>query len=275
MWSLRRTTMIAAAVLAGALLWSVAVGGSASPAVTCPPVVAHRGAGAGFPSGSRAAFPAAVGLGATILEFDVRFARTGEPVVYHDAEISAGTNGTGLVAELSLAQLRQFAIDGTTPGTQRSIPTLGEVLHDSKQAGAQRYIIELKTRPTATQRRAFLTQINAVGLSPRVVVESFSAATLADIATAAPALKRAMVVSRYTDPAVVRRSGTAFVPHYSLVTDAYVRDLHAAGVTEIYPWTANTRGTWSAMAGAGVSGTITDLTANYLIAHCRIPVRRH
>ena len=214
-------------------------------------------------------------MGATIVEFDVRFARTGEPVVYHDADVAAGTNGSGLVDQLSLAELRQFDIDGTTPGTQRYIPTLGEVLTDSKQAGAQRYIIELKTRPTASQRRAFLGQVNALGLSSRVVVESFSAATLGDIANAAPSLKRALVASKHTDPAVVRRAGTAYVPHYSLVTGDYVRALRAAGITEIYPWTANGTAAWKAMADAGVSGTMTDMTGIYQVARCRVAARRY
>lgn len=229
-------------------------------ALRCPALIAHRGAGAGPVGGSRAAFPAALKAGASGLEFDVRFTRDGVPVVYHDASITSGTNGSGTISGKTYRTLMRYRIDHARTG-QRYIPTLRQVLHDTPSA--KLLIVELKTKPTARQLRTFLAAINDHRPS-RVIVESFSADTLAMVAKAQPSLRRALISWDAVPVETVRKAGTAYIPNARVITPEYVTALHAAGV-KVYPWTVNNPTAWRDMASAGVDGTMTDRTRGY---HC-------
>lgn len=71
-------------------------------------VIAHRGASAYYPENTRAAFEAAIELGADMVEFDVQLSRDGEVVVFHDEKISRCTNGRGRISDYTLAELRKL-----------------------------------------------------------------------------------------------------------------------------------------------------------------------
>jgi glycerophosphoryl diester phosphodiesterase len=87
-------------------------------------LVAHRGAvGPGQPENTLAAFRQAIASGAEAIEIDLRGTRDGEVVVIHDATVDRTTNGTGAVADRTLAQLRQL-----DAGRGERIPTYQEVL---------------------------------------------------------------------------------------------------------------------------------------------------
>jgi glycerophosphoryl diester phosphodiesterase len=57
-------------------------------------VAAHRGGAALWPENSPMAFRSAVALGVDVLEFDVHLTADGEPVVIHDATLSARPRAT-------------------------------------------------------------------------------------------------------------------------------------------------------------------------------------
>lgn len=87
-------------------------------------LVAHRGAvGPGQPENTLAAFRLAIASGAEAIEIDLRGTKDGEVVVIHDATVDRTTNGTGAVADQTLAQLRQL-----DAGRGERIPTYQEVL---------------------------------------------------------------------------------------------------------------------------------------------------
>jgi hypothetical protein len=83
-------------------------------------VIGHRGAAAHFPENTSASFDHAVSLGVDAIEFDLRVSRDGVVVVIHDPTVDRTTNGTGAVADLTLAELKkldagaQFTRDGRT-----------------------------------------------------------------------------------------------------------------------------------------------------------------
>ncbi|WP_414654230.1 glycerophosphodiester phosphodiesterase, partial [Hyalangium sp.] len=102
--------------------------------------ISHRGGALLAPENTLHAFRMAVERYRTqMLELDVHLTREGEVVVAHDAFLDRCTDGTGPLAELSLAELRRldagfrFTPDGgrTFPfrGQGVRIPTLREVLH--------------------------------------------------------------------------------------------------------------------------------------------------
>lgn len=69
-------------------------------------VVAHRGDSGHRPENTAAAFRAAVELGVECIELDVHLSRDEALVVIHDGTVDRTSNGQGVVAELTLDQIR-------------------------------------------------------------------------------------------------------------------------------------------------------------------------
>lgn len=105
-----------------------------------PVNLAHRGASALAPENTLEAFRMAVDAGAGGLELDVHLTSDGHVVVIHDGTVERTTNGTGSVAEMTLAELRgfdaghNFSTDGGRTRPYGSlglrVPTLAEVLQE-------------------------------------------------------------------------------------------------------------------------------------------------
>ena len=92
-------------------------------------VFGHRGDSAHAPENTLPAFALAMERGADGIELDVHLSRDGELVVIHDETLDRTTNGTGLVKDHTLAQLRNLCADNGMDGfAEARIPTLREVL---------------------------------------------------------------------------------------------------------------------------------------------------
>ncbi len=73
-------------------------------------MVAHRGASADRPEHTLAAYELALQEGADGVECDVRLTSDGHLVCVHDRRVDRTSNGTGLVSEMTLAQLRELGL---------------------------------------------------------------------------------------------------------------------------------------------------------------------
>ncbi|MGW8267807.1 MAG: glycerophosphodiester phosphodiesterase [Longimicrobiales bacterium] len=74
-----------------------------------PLLIAHRGGAGLAPENTLEAFLSAVeDWGADMLELDVRTTRDGAVVVFHDAAVDRTTDGTGLLADKTLEELRDL-----------------------------------------------------------------------------------------------------------------------------------------------------------------------
>ena len=101
-----------------ALLAAMAFGALASPALAktkippwrqTPPLnIAHQGGEDEFPSNTMFAFREALRAGAEMLELDIGVTRDNKVIVMHDTTVDSKTNSTGLVSELTLAQIRKL-----------------------------------------------------------------------------------------------------------------------------------------------------------------------
>ena len=67
--------------------------------------VAHRG---GTPENTLRALSHSKAKGASGVEVDLVFTKDGHPVLLHDKSVDRTSDGTGLVEELTLEELRQF-----------------------------------------------------------------------------------------------------------------------------------------------------------------------
>ena len=93
-------------------------------------ICAHRGAMKTHPENTIAALKEAIRLGAHMIEFDVRMTKDKKLVVIHDRSVDRTTDGTGLVTELTLLEIKIF-----DAGSWKSkefegerVPTLSEAL---------------------------------------------------------------------------------------------------------------------------------------------------
>jgi glycerophosphoryl diester phosphodiesterase len=109
-------------------------------------VVAHRGASSREPENTLAAFRAAVQAGADVIELDVRATSDGIPVVMHDADVSATTDGSGPVHSLTLAEVKRLDASGGR-GPRQEVPTLAEALESIAEEGSVAVDLEIKNVP--------------------------------------------------------------------------------------------------------------------------------
>lgn len=88
---------------------TIATSAQVSAPSTTPLIVAHRGASGLHPESTLRAFDEALKMdGVHGIECDVRLTRDGRLVVHHDALINRTSDGTGRIAKMDLAELRQF-----------------------------------------------------------------------------------------------------------------------------------------------------------------------
>lgn len=116
--------LVAAAIGVGSTF--AAAADSASPR---PIIIAHRGAHEEAPENTLAAFEKAIELHCDFVEVDVRPTSDGALVIMHDATLDRTTNGSGKVADHSLAGIRSLKIkDANQAVTSHQVPTFDEAL---------------------------------------------------------------------------------------------------------------------------------------------------
>lgn len=140
-------------------------------------VAGHRGARNVVPENTIPSFLAAVEIGVNELEFDLRASSDGQVVVMHDATVDRTTNGTGLVSELTFAELREL-----DAGNGAQIPTFAEVL-DATSCSLQ---VEIKD-PRAIEPMMDLLRERSVEVH-RLAPTSFDTESVARLAQLLPDL---------------------------------------------------------------------------------------
>jgi glycerophosphoryl diester phosphodiesterase len=110
-----------------------------------PLVIARCGDSESFPENTLLAFESAIKKGADGVEFDVHQTKDGEFIVHHFYNLGSSDNGTGLVHEHTLAELRSLDsgswVSPTYAGLQK--PNLAQVLELCR--GRVRLELEVKS----------------------------------------------------------------------------------------------------------------------------------
>jgi glycerophosphoryl diester phosphodiesterase len=157
-----------------------------------PLIVAHRGASALAPENTLAAFRMAMEVGAEGVEFDVRLAKDGVPVVIHDRDLKRTAKRPEKVSELTskeLAQVdvgswfkRRFRKRAQPEFENESVPTLEQTLSLLKDLNGPIYI-ELKANAN-TFRDLSLAVCDVVRnspLLPQIIIKSFKLAAILEV----------------------------------------------------------------------------------------------
>lgn len=91
--------------------------------------IAHRGFKGKYPENTMLAFKKAIEAGADGIEMDVHLTKEGELVIIHDELVDRTTDGSGLVKDKTLEELRSLSASKLYPECEnQQIPTLDEYL---------------------------------------------------------------------------------------------------------------------------------------------------
>ena len=236
-----------------------------------PIVVAHRGGSLEAPENTLQAFQAALACGAYAAELDVTLSRDEEVVVIHDDRLERVSAVQGFVRDYSLAELREIDVGSPkltammayyVEGSHRAwppwnavparIPTLREVL-----ALPLRLMIEIKAEPYVPELVArVLREIEDARAKDRVVLASFSAEALAEVARREPHLPRLGIIEDAS-----KLQSMAEVPVDALALRWDILELHQDVLPSlpIWAWTAYTVDLAESMAVHGADAVITDI----------------
>jgi glycerophosphoryl diester phosphodiesterase len=249
-------------------------------------IQAHRGARGLGPRNTLESFRRALAAGVTNLELDVGLSRDGVVIASHERAATrlecTGAHVGKLWKDLELEQIR--ALDR---GAGERFATLDEVLQlvEPHQVGL---VIEAKidprrpdeTAPAAELAQRIVDTVEARGLVPRCVVQSFDWRVIVESRWLCPDLRTTALATRSTvrpgsawtaglpvrsrNPFNGELVALAFLagahaigPHHGAVHTKLVREAHAAAM-RVLPWTVNRRWTMHALVDLGVDGIVTD-----------------
>ncbi|MFD7922130.1 glycerophosphodiester phosphodiesterase [Streptomyces sp. NPDC059740] len=210
--------------------------------------IGHRGLMGVEPENTLRSFARAEREGVDLVELDLHLSKDGALVVMHDTKVDRTTDGSGAIADLTLAELRSL-----DAGEGERVPVFEEVL-DAVAAPLQ---AEIKDVAAAESLAAVLRERD---LLDRVEVISFHDEALAATRKLLPEARTALVAGRFKRD-VVDRALAVGATRLSLdvrrVTLEVVEQAHAAGLTVI-SWTVNTEDQLTMVRAMGLDGAVTD-----------------
>ena len=226
---------------------------------TVPLIIGHRGAAAVAPENTLISFERALDDGADGIEFDVRLAKDGVPVVIHDPTLRRTARARGRVANFTSTELGEmdagtwfnlrFPRKARGHYARARIPTLAEVFELLGKRDALLYV-EMKCGPR--DRLALAAEvaglISAHSLASRAVVESFDLASITEVKRLDAGLRTAALFDRrLTRPApsarrmveqAIRCGASEVALHHTLATSRTVNEAARHGL-ETVVWTAD------------------------------------
>lgn len=224
-----------------------------------PVIIAHRGASAVAPENTRSAIEAAIRMGATVIEFDVRETSDGELVLFHDDELERLTGKKGKFASLSWDEMREFDVGSWF----KSGDFAGEKLilfSDAVKLCLEHNVTPLIEHKTgkAEDYTAVLEELDAV---ESVIVQSFNWEFLNDMKEQLPSLVIGALGSKPLDG---KRMGylSRLKPDwvgwkFSDLSEEGFADLKEQGYL-VALWTVNDSAEAEKWIKRGIDGVITD-----------------
>lgn len=231
-------------------------------------IIAHRGASAYFPENTMIAFKGAVEMEADMIELDVLLSKDMIPVVFHDARLDKKTNGTGLVSEYTLEELRELDagswFDKKFKGEK--IPTLEEVLIYTK--GKIAVNIEIKPEAVFDKiengvEQKVIDLVRKHNMTDQVIISSFDYRVIERFKKLAPEFAAALLYERKQSHG---RAPIELVRHYnsdafnfssSQLADSWATQLNENDIP-FFIYTVNDPKLMRSVIRAGAKGIFTD-----------------
>ncbi|MEU9392971.1 glycerophosphodiester phosphodiesterase family protein [Streptomyces sp. NPDC048324] len=210
--------------------------------------IGHRGVMGVEPENTLRSFVAAQQAGLDVIELDLHLSKDGALVVMHDTDVDRTTDGTGPIAEKTLAELR--ALDA---GRGEHVPVFEEVL-DAVRTPLQAEIKDVQAA------RALAEVIRKRDLVARVEVSSFHDEAVAEIARLVPGVRTALIGSRFgtdiVDRAIEAGAATVCLNIRRLTLEIVERARKAD--LRIIGWVVNTQDHLRLVRALQLDGATTD-----------------
>ena len=235
-------------------------------------VISHRGANKHAPQNTLPAFEKSIQIVVDGFETDIHVTKDGIPVVCHNYTIDETSDGKGLIADMTLDELRKYDFgsyfSSDFKGTK--IPTLEEFLTLCERADIEILNIELKS-PKQGETGIVKKTIDAVkahGLFDKLIISSFDAKLLVEAKQIDSSCRTGLLYSLQTFssakvffmPATYASSikADALHPHFIHVTPGYVYRAHKKGI-KVNVWTVDKEFLVKYLLLCGVDGIITNI----------------
>jgi glycerophosphoryl diester phosphodiesterase len=200
------------------------------------------------PENTVRSFIAAQNAGLDLIELDLHLSKDGALVVMHDAEVDRTTDGSGPIAEKTLAELRTL-----DAGRGERVPVFEEVLE------AVRTPLQAEIKDVAAAR-ALAEVMHRHDLLGRVEVSSFHDEAIAEVARLVPGVRTALIASRYgtdvVDRAVEVGAATVCLNIRRLTLEVVERARKAD--LRIIGWVVNTQDQLRLVRALELDGATTD-----------------
>lgn len=245
-----------------------------------PLVIAHQGGNGLWPGDTMYAFEHAVAIGVDVLEMDAHITKDDHIVLMHDEAVDRTTNGTGLIEEMTLDEIKQldaayqWSNDGgkTFPyrGQGIQVPTLEELFVKFPQ---MRYVIEIKLTQNPIDQ-PLCDLVRQYKLQDQVLVGSFHDEAMQNFREACPEITTSASRGEVTTFVLLEKIfvGGLVAPQYQtiqppfnpaesmgilIMTERFVEEAHDKNI-KVEPWTVNDQRLMKLYIEWGVDGIITD-----------------
>ena len=230
-----------------------------------PTLFAHRGGGSMAPENTLAAMKMGHAHSFAAVEFDVKLAHDNVAMLMHDATLERTTNGRGLVAEQTMAQLEGYDAgawhgEGFRGERIPRLTTVSRYLH----AQGMMANVEIKACPgREIETGRIVGELCDELWRDRLVkplISSFSVASLRAARAAAPNLPIGLLVeiAESKNLILLEELGAVSIHcHHAHLTADLVRLFHQYGY-HVMTYTVNEPSRVAALLGMGVDGIFTD-----------------
>ena len=245
-----------------------------------PLVIAHQGGDGIWPGDTMYAFEKAVEIGADVLEMDAHITKDSQIVLMHDEEVDRTTDGTGLIEEMTLEDLKQLDAaykwsndDGKTfsyRGKGIQVPTLEELFQTFPQ---MRYVIEIKLTQNPIDQ-PLCDLIHEQDMQDQVMIASFHdeamrnfRETCPEVATSASRteVRNFVLLGKVFLSGLIAPGYQSIQPPYDpkesmnipIMTEHFIREAHAKNI-RVEPWTVDDPQLMKQYIEWGVDGIMTD-----------------
>ncbi len=220
--------------------------------------IGHRGACGYAPENTLVSFEKAIELGCDGFEFDIQLSKDGHPMVIHDDTLERTTNGKGLVADYTLAELQQMdAGQGKAEG--QTIPSLKDVIALVNKRC--RLFIELKAEHSTVAVVEHITRAVEQGWDyEHFYVCAFDHGQLLSVQKLNPRIRTCCLFAGIpVQLAAMATDAGAFSinPCIHHITQALIDDAHRRGL-KVLTWTVNHEAHIEKARSLGVDGIFSD-----------------
>ncbi|MCS1351491.1 glycerophosphodiester phosphodiesterase [Mechercharimyces sp. CAU 1602] len=241
--------------------------------------IAHRGASGYAPEHTMISYTLGQELGADYIEIDLQMTKDGELIAFHDETLDRTTNGSGLVKDHTLAEIKKLDagswFNQENPEKAKSqfqglqVPTLNEVL--DKFGSEANYYIETKSPEVYPGMEEKLLQILArhdlTGPQARkdqLLIQSFSKESLQKVHQLDPDISLIQLLW-YTEPAKISNQELVNIKQYAigigmnydLVDQSYIQKARDHQLW-VHAYTVNKKDEIDKMLQWGATGIFTN-----------------